>query len=384
MLVRAATRQYSTDLGGYDGEKPMNCVYQRFNVWMTTHAKSRCLSWAAVWMSIALTGIAAPEAADCYVPESPRILHVMSYHLAWQWNQDQLNGFKYGLNMPGATFKLLEMDFKRRNTAHWTLNMANQAGQLINTWKPDLVYINDDIAQAYVARYYVNHPIPFVFSGVNAAPEKYGFHGSKNITGVLEREHFVATIHLLRKLVPTVKKIAVIIDDGPTWPGVVSRMQSQLHLLPAIEITDIEMVHSFRGFKSLMLDLQDRVDAVAMLGIFTYKDQSGANVHFADVLKWTADHSRLPDFSFWDSRIPYGTLCAVAVSGYAQGLEAGRMARAILMEGRRPSSLSMKATSNGKPMISLARAEKLGIHISTDLLLSAQVVRKFQWNEALE
>jgi hypothetical protein len=56
-----------------------------------------------------------------------------------------------------------------------------------------------------------------VFSGVNASPDKYGFAGSTNITGVLEQEHFVATVNLLRDLAPHTKKIAVIIDDGPTW-----------------------------------------------------------------------------------------------------------------------------------------------------------------------
>ena len=271
-------------------------------------------------------------------------------------------------------------DSKRNSGTKWTQSMGKKARQLIDTWKPDLVYTNDDIAQEYVTKYYVNHSVPFIFSGVNAAPSKYGFTGSKNVTGVLEQEHFVATINLLRKIVPTVRKIAVIVDDGPTWPGVINRMQSQLNLLPEIVLTDVEVVKTFSGFKSLMNDLQDRVDAVAMLGIFTFKDHTGSNVSFTEVLRWTAENSKLPDFSFWDSRIPYGTLCAVTVSGYAQGLAAGKIARGILMEGRTPSSYPMKPTIKGKPVISLARAKKLGIRISTDLLLTAKVIRNFQWN----
>jgi len=35
---------------------------------------------------------------------------------------------------------------------------------------------------------------------------------------------------------------------------------------------------------------------------------------------------QLPDFSFWKDRIPFGTLCAVYVSGYDQGRAAGRIA----------------------------------------------------------
>jgi ABC-type uncharacterized transport system substrate-binding protein len=148
----------------------------------------------------------------------------MSYHLPWEWNEDQLNGFKHGLNHPDAHIKVFQMDTKRNSSEQWKQNIEQRARQLIDTWKPDLVYTNDDNAQSHVAKYYINKSIPFVFSGVNADPNKYGFTGSKNVTGVLEREHFVPTANLLRSLVPTIRKIAVILDNGATWPGVVSRM----------------------------------------------------------------------------------------------------------------------------------------------------------------
>jgi ABC-type uncharacterized transport system substrate-binding protein len=151
--------------------------------------------------------------------------------------------------------------------------------------------------------------------------------------------------------------------------------------LPGIVLSEIKIVEAFSEFKSLMVSLQDRVDAVAMLGIFTFKDETGSNVPFAEVLKWTAENSKLPDFSFWGSRIPYGTLCAVTVSGYAQGLEAGKIARGVLIERRSPSSYPMKPTIKGKPVISLARANKLGIRINTDILLTAHVIQKYIWEE---
>lgn len=358
----------------------MHIICQRKNA-LSLHTISKILSTVAVLLATCSIVAGTPEAADSPAYGKPRILHIMSYHLPWEWNEDQLNGFKHGLNLPGADFEIFQMDSKRNSSEEWTQSMGKKARQLIDTWKPDLVYTNDDIAQANVTRYYINHSIPFVFSGVNAAPGEYGFTDSRNITGVLEQEHFVATINLLRKLVPNVKDIAIIVDDGPTWPGVVNRMQSQVNLLPGIDLMEMKAVKTFSGFKSLMVDLQGRVDAVAMLGIFTFKDDTGSNVPFTEVLKWTAENSRLPDFSFWGSRIPYGTLCAVTVSGYAQGLEAGKIARGILVEGRAPSSYPMKPTVKGKPVISLARAKKLGIRISTDLLLTAQVIKEFQWDE---
>jgi ABC-type uncharacterized transport system substrate-binding protein len=123
------------------------------------------------------------------------------------------------------------------------------------------------------------------------------------------------------------------------------------------------------------------VDAIALLGIFTYKDQLGNNVPYTEVLKWTAENSNLPDFSFWKDRIAYGTLCTVTVSGYEQGLAAGKIARGVLDGGRAPSSYTMKPTVKGEPVISLARAKKLGIKVKTSVLLSAEVIEKFQWEK---
>jgi len=310
-----------------------------------------------------------------------RILHVMSYHLPWEWNVDQLKGFKHGLNYPNVRFEVFQMDTKRNSSESWKQKTGEQARALIESWKPDLVYTNDDNAQAFVAKQYVNGSIPFVFSGVNASPDKYGFTGSSNVSGVLEQEHFVPTVNLLRKMVPSVKKIAVILDDGPTWPGVVSRMRAQIHQLEGITLHRIEKVKTYAEFKTVMAELQDTVDAVAMLGVFTFKNDQGVNVDFTEVLKWTAENSKLPDFSFWGSRVPHGTLCAVTVSGYAQGLAAGQIARGILVDGRSPASFLMEPTLKGKPVVSLARAKKLGINIDTDILLSAQVIETFEWKK---
>jgi ABC-type uncharacterized transport system substrate-binding protein len=60
------------------------------------------------------------------------------------------------------------------------------------------------------------------------------------------------------------------------------------------------------------------------------------------VLKWTAANSRLPDFGFWIDRVHYGTLAAMTVSEREQGLAAGRLARAILIERKSPSKLPMQ------------------------------------------
>ncbi len=310
-----------------------------------------------------------------------KILHIMSYHSPWKWTDDQFNGFKHALSGLDIEYKVFQMDTKRNSTEDQKQKVGREARNLIDTWKPDLVYTNDDNVQKYVARYYINTAIPFVFSGVNADPETYGFVDSKNITGVLEQEHFVETVLLLRMIVPNVKKIAIIVDEGPTWNGVIERMKAKLNQLPDVKFVSWNVIKTFKEFKQKMKELQKEADAVGLLGIFTYKDKAGNNVPYTEVLRWTAENSNLPDFSFWKDRISYGTLCTVTVSGYEQGLAAGRIARGILVEGKSPSSYKMNPTVKGEPVISLARANKLGIKIKTGILLSSEVVQKFAWDK---
>lgn len=310
-----------------------------------------------------------------------KILHIMSYHSPWKWTDDQFKGFKDALNGLDIEYKVFQMDTKRKSTREWKEKAGKQARELIEAWRPDLVYASDDNAQEYVTKYYVNKDIPFVVSGVNASPEKYGFLGSRNITGVLEEEHFVQTVKLLKGIVPNVKKIAAVFDDGPTWEGVERRMKQKLHLIPDVEFISWDTVYRFEEFKKKMKDYQTKADAIALLGIFTFKDAHGNNVPYQKVLKWTAENSELPDFSFWEYQSSFGTLCVVSVGGYEHGFAAGKIARGILVEGRSPASYPMKPTVKGEPVISLARAKKLGIEIDARILLSSRVITRFAWEK---
>jgi ABC-type uncharacterized transport system substrate-binding protein len=279
------------------------------------------------------------------------------------------------------TYKVFQMDTKRKSSDPWKEKMGREARDLIDTWKPDLVYTNDDNAQKFVARYYVNRDIPFVFSAVNDDPEEYGFVGSRNITGVLEQEHFVETVAFLREIDPDIKRIAVIVDDDPTWNGVIKRMKEKLPLLSGIRVSHWDVIRTFNEYREKIKAYQTEVDALGLLGIHTFKDEKGRNVPWQEVLKWTAENSSLPDFSFWKDRILYGTLCVVYVSGYQQGLAAGKIARGILVERRSPASYPIEPTIKGQPALSLARARMLGIRLTTTILLTARVVEKFEWEK---
>ncbi len=309
-----------------------------------------------------------------------KILHVMSYHSPWAWTDQQFQGFKDGLGGLDVEYKVVQMDTKRQSSEQWKQKIATEARGLIDTWKPDLVFTGDDNAQKYVAKHYINTDIPFVFCAVNNNPADYGFVGSKNVTGVLERLHFEQTVLLLKQLVPTAHKIAVITDPGKMWPPIIQTMKRSESKLPQdVEILGYYVLNTFEEYKKMVKNCQSEVDAIGMLGVFEFKDENGVNVSLEQVQRWTIENSSLPDFAFWKDRVDKGTLCAVTVSGLAQGQAAGKIAQGILSEGRSPASFPMKPTEKGIPVVSLARAKKLNLNPSSSVLLTVEVVTEFIW-----
>jgi ABC-type uncharacterized transport system substrate-binding protein len=336
-------------------------------------------------LAVAAAAAAAPVAGRAAEPAraragAPRILHVMSYHSPWRWTDGQLQGFQEGLQGVRAQYRVFQMDTKRNSTPEAKEGIARQARALIEQWKPDLVYTSDDDAQEYVVKPFVNGAIPFVFSGVNRDPGVYGFTDSKNVTGVLEQEHFVESVQLLTKIAPRVRRIAVVFDDAAMWEPVRRRMEAAVAAMPGLEFGPWDVIRTFDEYQRKVRAYHGAVDAIALVGIFNFRDAAGKNVPYQDVLRWTAEHSTLPDFSFWIDRVHHGTLCAVTVSEREQGLAAGRIARAILVEGKRPGSIPVRPTVRGLPVVNLARARALGLMPATSVLLSAQVIQTYDWD----
>lgn len=310
-----------------------------------------------------------------------KVLHIMSYHMPWKWTEDQFNGFKDAMKGLTVEYKVFQMDTKRHSSEAWKQKVGAEARALIDTWKPDLVFTGDDNAQQYVGRHYVNADLPFVFCTVNQDPSIYGFVGSRNVTGVVEHEHFVQTVRLLKEVVPTVRRVAILTDNATLWNPVMERMKAGEDEIGDVKIVAYEVQDTFEQFKERVRHYQDKADALGLVGIFEFKGADGANVGYRDVCRWMVENSNLPDFTFWADRVGYGTLCAVSVSGFAQGQEAGRMARGILVEGRSPSSYPIKATIKGEPYLNLPRARKLNLNPRSNVLLTARIIRKYSWDQ---
>ncbi|WP_313951833.1 ABC transporter substrate binding protein, partial [Accumulibacter sp.] len=341
---------------------------------------------------LALLGLAQPATAQAQaqggtqpaVEKGPfKIVHVMSFDSPWRWTDGQFAGFKEGLGSDvRAEYRVLQMDVKRNSSREAKEQKGREAIALIDNWKPDLVYTSDDDAQEFVTRHYLNQKLPFVFSGVNKEPREHGMEGASNVTGVLEQEHFVESVKLLQVLSPNIRRVAVISDSGPQWPPVIARMRASMGRLPGVDLVVVDQVKTFEQFKEKLASYPSVADAVVQLGVFNLAGSDGKNVRYQDVQKWASQNGTLPDTSFWIDRVHFGVLASMTISEREQGLAAGRLARAILVEGKSPASLPIKPTVKGHPAINLARAKQLGMVIKSTVLLSSEVVTGYEWDKA--
>jgi ABC-type uncharacterized transport system substrate-binding protein len=336
-------------------------------------------------LALTLTAIAmtAGPALAQQAEQPLKIFHVMSFDSPWRWTDGQFAGFKEGLGEDvKAEYKVFQMDIKRHATPEAKAERGAMARKAIDEWKPDLVYISDDAGIENVAAHYANTGLPIVFSGANRTLTEHKLEGTKNITGVLEEEHFVESVRLLRTMAPNVRRIAVICDEAAHWPPVIQRIRDRVSRLEGVEIAAVDVLGSYAEFQNKVRKYPEVADAVLYLGIFNFKDDKGQTVPYESLQRWVVENSKLPDISFWIDRIHFGVLASVTVSEQEQGIAAGRLARAILVDGKAPSTLPVVPTVKGKPVINLARARQLGITVKSTELLTAEVVTEFQWAKA--
>ena len=308
-------------------------------------------------------------ALGCTKP-SEKVLLIFSYHPEYAWVVDEARGVDDVFRNRGLEIEKLYLDTKRNTSAEWMEKVSEEAVKKIREYKPDLVIVFDDNACELVAKKYIGQSLPFVFGGMNGEPEDYGFP-AQNITGVIERHHLEATVNLLKRLVPDVEKLAIITDGSPTSQAFITSMKK---IKPPIEISEFYATNDFDAWKVKIKELQTTVDAIGIYVYHTIKEKGGeASLPPEDVLGWTLENSRLPDFTFSDFTVNDGVLCGVTVSGYEQGRAAAEIAVRIL-NGEKPVDIHIERPEKGTPMVNETRAKELHIEIQVDVLKEVEIL----------
>ena len=225
---------------------------------------------------------------------SGKVLLVHSYHEGYSWVDEITASVQEELEGSVDELEVFYMDTKRKPSEEWKVKSGQMAKEKMADFKPDVVITSDDNAQEYFARDYAGKDSPqFVFCGVNAEASKYGFPAS-NVTGLLERPHFIESLNLLTALDANINTIAVIGDDSPTANAMYDYMRTLEDQSP-VKIVSFDQPSTFAQWQALIRQYQDSVDAIAIVIYHTVKETIGGDsMDPQEVISWTLTNNKKP------------------------------------------------------------------------------------------
>lgn len=317
-----------------------------------------------------------------------RLYIVSSYSSDYLWSQDTAQGVgqalvdfkfldhkrqveelnqRFYIESSSAVIKKSWMNSKRK---HSRIQIADTIARIVNdikVFRPDLILLGDDSAVNYIGNYFVDSAVPVVFWGINGFPLKYGLIDSverpgHNVTGVYQSGFIQESLEYLVRLVPAVKKVAVLADDSST-----SRARVKGLLLLAnqgklpVEIKDVVMTNSYEQWKAAALDFARNNDAFVVFNHNTLKDKNDRLIEQMEAGAWYLQNIQKPDCSDVKQFVMEGILLVVDDSGFKQGYEAVRYANEILRHNKQPGQMPVTMTPRGAIMVNRVRAAQLGI-----------------------
>ncbi len=305
-----------------------------------------------------------------YSSAAGRVLVVHSYHEDYDWTREINSPIEAHLRSAGVEYQIYFMDTKNNPGEAWKNKSAQEAKRLVGQYKPSVVIAVDDNAQAYFVKSYVNRsPIQFVFCGVNAEPEAYGYPAD-NVTGILERTYPAQTLRVLKTILPKTRRVAVITDKSTTadliWPRIQERVST---LSQEISIFQYHQPVTFSSWKQviLKLDQNSQVDALMIPLYHTVRnDGADTSVDSKEVMAWTVANTRKPVVGLWPQMLEDQGLLAVTVDPSEHGRVAASMALEIL-SGKRAADIPIQTNQDGYVMINLKGKQDLAYDLSLDI-----------------
>ncbi len=321
-----------------------------------------------------------------------KILVIHSYHESWEWNQDVQRGIMEGLSRQGYTADqdyALETFYMDTKVTYTTPEQIEQraaiAIDLVEEFKPDIVFVNDDNALKYVAveytERYPDSKLPFVFSGVNVDPTVYEPIESLDrpggsVTGALERFPYYETFSLGKRIVPNASTIVLLADSSPSSTFVVRAFEERY--LDTVTDSPLQVigpiqVETFKEWQEKVAEYQTKADLIGILTYHQLRDENGNVVPASEVVHWTVQNNKRPELGVLTFHAEDGFLAAAGVSGYETGLYVGVIGGEIL-KGEDPATIPIRDPKVVDIAFNLERAEMLGITIPAAELVEASEV----------
>jgi len=338
--------------------------------------------------------LALLTAAPAFSENPPkRVYIVQSYEAGHVCGEPQAEGELQSPKAAGWTVghnlqvKTYYMDTYITNTGPEKMHSEGQkALQEISEFKPDLVFANDDAADAEVMMPLVGGDIPVVFSGMNGQPEMYNerkhfmesrAHPGSNITGLYEKLYAAHAVKVMEQAVPGLRgaKVVMITDHTPTGNGLTKQFEIELKDMTEVH-WEVQRVQNWSEYMALITRLNDDPEVKAIYPVaLSLPTDDGKRYSAAQIYDWTLAHSQKPEMAINYFFARMGLFGGAVENFSAMGRLAGEKAAKIL-SGTKAGDLPIEDGPESAIVFNLKRARDLGIEIPPRVLAAANAVYK--------
>lgn len=334
---------------------------------LTGPAPALRAAWRCLWAVLMLMAVALPvRAAD------DTILVVESYNAEMQWDANYKEALQEAL---GKKYHLeyFQMDTKRLPREQHAA-MADKAWALYLALHPVLVILGDDAALKLLAPRLGTTATPVVYLGINNNPREYfDARVVRNITGVLERPILKRNIALVSELVPHAKRALVLFDMDITSQVVRQEtFDGKSRQQIGATLVELKLVNRWEQWQAEVLNAKDNYDVI-FVGLYqALHDGGGRSVNKTDqVARWTAAHTPVPIFGFWDWAVgPEKTIGGLVLYGRDQGKAAAEIALRIL-SGTPPERIYPVTADRGKFLYSRKQLQRFHLTLPENIAAEA-------------
>ncbi len=262
------------------------------------------------------------------------------------------------------------MDTKRNTSTDYFTETTAQAQAYIKAFEPDVVIAIDNNAIQMVVATWPDEVLPFVYAGLNNAPEDIpGLAGRANVTGVLERAHVSQTLEWIHYVLPSVRRITFLADASATTYAYIEAVRSEFASPTQFDAGSmvVLLTNSYTEWQDIITTYGPQTDAF-MVGTYqTLRDEAGETVPSADVMAWTVANSEVPVVPLWVFGVQEGALGGPVISGETQGYEAATKA-VLILQGESPADIPVTTPARGRLSLNAGAVARWQVQIPLDLV----------------
>lgn len=280
------------------------------------------------------------------------VLVINSYHIGYEWSDDIMAAIRdaFGASMPAVNLYFEYLDSKRfpwdgERSQGW----ADELERRYQGIHFDAIIVSDDIAYRFILKHhhFVFADVPVVFCGVNYF-EPADIAGDPLITGVVQTVEFAGNVELIRKILPSVRRIYAIVDKSLTGEAYRQAIRAEAAQTPDMDIQILDGREL--SFEQLLVQLAHLENNSAVLMLLFLEDRDGAYLPQHITYPRIAAASRVPVFQVTESGLGFGLGGGYIQTGRSQGRTAALMAMDIL-RGAPVASIPVEVRANPEQRI---------------------------------